>query len=128
MIRLRDISLPPEHNAHQLRFEAAQMLRISNSKIKGLRIFRRSALGTTHADYFFGDIPCTRSLTEEEVNFDSDAFKKEYFDCLAANDNDIVKTIKELSLKYDFLPGENELKIEKKAYEEYLADPFYGLF
>ena len=26
------------------------------------------ALGTTHADYFYGDIPCTRSLTEEEVN------------------------------------------------------------
>jgi len=25
------------------------------------------ALGTTHADYFFGDIPCTRGLTEEEV-------------------------------------------------------------
>lgn len=25
------------------------------------------ALGTTHADYFFGDIPCTRSLTAEEV-------------------------------------------------------------
>lgn len=24
-------------------------------------------LGTTHADYFFGDIPCTRALTEEEV-------------------------------------------------------------
>jgi len=42
MIRLRDISLPPEHNAHQLQFEAAQMLRISNSKIRGLRIVRRS--------------------------------------------------------------------------------------
>ena len=42
MIRLRDISLPPEHNAHQLTFEAAQMLRISNSKIRGLRIVRRS--------------------------------------------------------------------------------------
>ena len=42
MIRLRDISLPPEHNAHQLRFEAAQMLRISNSKIRSLRIVRRS--------------------------------------------------------------------------------------
>lgn len=26
------------------------------------------ALGTTHADYFFGNIPCTRELTEEEVN------------------------------------------------------------
>lgn len=25
------------------------------------------ALGTTHADYFYGEIPCTRSLTEEEI-------------------------------------------------------------
>ena len=25
------------------------------------------ALGTTHADYFYGDIPCTRALTEHEV-------------------------------------------------------------
>lgn len=25
------------------------------------------ALGTTHADYFFGDIPCTRALTADEV-------------------------------------------------------------
>lgn len=25
------------------------------------------ALGTTHADYFYGPIPCTRKLTEEEV-------------------------------------------------------------
>lgn len=23
------------------------------------------ALGTTHADYFYGDIPCTRELTEQ---------------------------------------------------------------
>ena len=42
MIRLRDIPLPPEHNAHQLQFEAAQMLRISNSKVRNLRIVRRS--------------------------------------------------------------------------------------
>lgn len=26
------------------------------------------ALGTTHADYFYGDIPCARELTEEEVS------------------------------------------------------------
>ena len=26
------------------------------------------ALGTTHADYFFGDIPCTRALTQAEVD------------------------------------------------------------
>ncbi|MGF1756417.1 L-ribulose-5-phosphate 4-epimerase [Photobacterium sagamiensis] len=25
------------------------------------------ALGTTHADYFYGDIPCTRALTNEEL-------------------------------------------------------------
>lgn len=25
------------------------------------------ALGTTHADYFYGDIPCTRELTRQEV-------------------------------------------------------------
>lgn len=25
--------------------------------------------GTTHADYFFGEIPCTRSLTEDEVKY-----------------------------------------------------------
>lgn len=28
------------------------------------------AMGTTHADYFFGDIPCTRTLTNEEVTTD----------------------------------------------------------
>ena len=28
------------------------------------------ALGTTHADYFYGDIPCTRELTKEEVDSD----------------------------------------------------------
>lgn len=27
-------------------------------------------LGTTHADYFFGDIPCTRPMTGEEVEAD----------------------------------------------------------
>jgi len=25
------------------------------------------ALGTTHADYFYGEIPCTRSMTQEEI-------------------------------------------------------------
>ena len=28
------------------------------------------AYGTTHADYFYGDIPCTRRLTEEEITRD----------------------------------------------------------
>ena len=42
MIRIRDIALPPEHNAHQLNYEAAQLLKISNSKVRQLRIVRRS--------------------------------------------------------------------------------------
>ncbi len=31
----------------------------------GLQI---NPMGTTHADYFYGPIPCTRSLTDEEIN------------------------------------------------------------
>ena len=42
MIRIRDIALPPEHNVNQLQFEAAQMLRVSASKIKGIRLVKRS--------------------------------------------------------------------------------------
>lgn len=26
------------------------------------------AIGTTHADYFYGEIPCTRKMTQEEIN------------------------------------------------------------
>ena len=42
MIRIRDIVLPPEHNAHQLIYEAARLLKISNSKVRQLRLVRRS--------------------------------------------------------------------------------------
>lgn len=42
MIRIRDISLPPEHDANQLLYEASRMLRISGSKIRKLSLVRRS--------------------------------------------------------------------------------------
>jgi len=42
MIRIREIALPPEHSVHQLSYEAARLLKIPNSKVKGLRIVRRS--------------------------------------------------------------------------------------
>lgn len=42
MIRIREISMMPEHNIAQLSYEAAQALRISNSKIRRVRIVRRS--------------------------------------------------------------------------------------
>ena len=42
MIRIRDIALPPEHNPHQLNFEAAQLLKVSVSRIRQVKILRRS--------------------------------------------------------------------------------------
>ncbi len=42
MIRIRDIVLPPEHDANQLLYEAAKLLKISGSKIRKLSIVRRS--------------------------------------------------------------------------------------
>ena len=42
MIRIRDITLPPEHDANQLLFEASRALRISASRIRELTIVRRS--------------------------------------------------------------------------------------
>ena len=42
MIRIREIAFPPEHSVAQLTYEAAQALRISTSKIRGLTIVRRS--------------------------------------------------------------------------------------
>ena len=42
MIRIREISLPPEHSVAQLSYEAAQALRISTSKIRKLSIVKRS--------------------------------------------------------------------------------------
>ena len=42
MIRIRDITLPPRHNVSQLSFEAAQLLRVSNSTIRKVKIVRRS--------------------------------------------------------------------------------------
>jgi L-ribulose-5-phosphate 4-epimerase len=51
------------------------------------------ALGTTHADYFYGDIPCTRKLTNEEV-------EKGYE---IGTGNVIVETFEELDP--DAIPG-----------------------
>ena len=42
MIRIREISMPPEHNVSQLSYEAAKLLKISNSKVLRMKIVRRS--------------------------------------------------------------------------------------
>ena len=42
MIRIREISMPPEHNIAQLSFEAARLLKISPSKVRKVKLVRRS--------------------------------------------------------------------------------------
>ena len=42
MIRIREIALPPEHNPAQLGFEAARLLKVANSKVRQVKIIRRS--------------------------------------------------------------------------------------
>ncbi len=42
MIRIREIAMPPEHNPAQLGYEAAKALRIPNSKVRKIKIVRRS--------------------------------------------------------------------------------------
>lgn len=51
--------------------------------------------GTTHADYFYGDIPCARSLTEKEVNSN---YEKE-------TGTVIIETFRERKINPDYVPG-----------------------
>lgn len=53
------------------------------------------ALGTTHADYFFGDIPCARELTKEEVE---SAYEKN-------TGKVIIETIEKLGYDHMAIPG-----------------------
>lgn len=53
------------------------------------------ALGTTHADHFYGDIPCTRELTREEVEM---AYEKN-------TGKVIIETIKKLKQDPLSIPG-----------------------
>ncbi len=56
---------------------------------------RIPALGTTHADYFYGEVPCTRKLTEDEVNR---AYELE-------TGNVIIETIQQEGIDPKALPG-----------------------
>ena len=42
MIRIREITMPSEHNIAQLSYEAARLLKISNSKVRKVKLVRRS--------------------------------------------------------------------------------------
>ena len=48
MIRIRDISLPPQQDMSQLVFAAARQLRFDHTQIKRLDIKKRSVLSLIH--------------------------------------------------------------------------------
>ncbi|WP_373898061.1 L-ribulose-5-phosphate 4-epimerase [Haloimpatiens sp. FM7315] len=52
-------------------------------------------LGTTHADYFYGEIPCTRKLTKEEIEGEYEL----------ETGNVIIETFKEKELNPKYVPG-----------------------
>ncbi|MGL6064624.1 MAG: L-ribulose-5-phosphate 4-epimerase [Fusobacteriaceae bacterium] len=51
--------------------------------------------GTTHADYFYGEIPCTREMTLEEINGEYEL----------ETGNLIVETFEKLNINPDFVPA-----------------------
>lgn len=53
------------------------------------------AFGTTHADYFYGEIPCTRELSDEEIEA---AYEEE-------TGHVIIETLSELHLEAVAVPG-----------------------
>jgi len=73
---LRPSSDTPSHLVLYKRFEAIGGIVHTHSR--WATIFAQTgrdipALGTTHADYFRGDVPCTRELTEDEIKGDYEA-------------------------------------------------------
>jgi len=62
----------PTHIEMYKRMPARKMGSIVHTHSQWATVFAQAglavpALGTTHADYFYGDIPCTRAMTEEEI-------------------------------------------------------------
>lgn len=53
------------------------------------------ALGTTHADYFYGEIPCTRKMTPEEI---STSYEKE-------TGTVIIECFEQAKIEADDIPG-----------------------
>lgn len=53
------------------------------------------ALGTTHADYFYGEIPCTRKMTPEEI---ASAYEKE-------TGTVIIERLQKANINPDYVPA-----------------------
>lgn len=93
------------------------------------------ALGTTHADYFYGSIPCTRSMKENEINgeYEEETGKVivETFNVRNINPNDVpsvlVKSHGPFSWGKDaFDAVHNAVVLEECANMAYLSNQLTG--
>lgn len=86
------------------------------------------ALGTTHADNFYGDIPCTPALTEQQVkeNYEKNTGIQivKTFDELEINPTEIPGVV--ITNHAPFTWGKNAMKaVENAAVLEYCAEMAY---
>ncbi|WP_411676166.1 L-ribulose-5-phosphate 4-epimerase [Caproicibacter sp.] len=61
------------------------------------------ALGTTQADYFHGEIPCTRPMSPEEIGSPDDAAAESPYE--RETGNVIVETFSKLGVRPEAIPG-----------------------
>lgn len=61
---------------------------------------------------------------QKTVYFDSDTFKQEFFSLLEKNNGDPVQAVNILSDKYEFMPTQSDMTKNKKAYEDFLNNPY----
>lgn len=58
------------------------------------------------------------------VNLNSPAFKQEYYDLLAKNSGEVIKTVEKLSLRYPWIPQKYEMIKEQERLIEKYNDPY----
>ena len=63
----------------------------------------------------------------QEIDVNSKTFKKDYFEALAANENDVMKAAESIRSKYPWLPETGALQREKDQIEYFLTHPYASL-
>ena len=76
--------------------------------------------GTTHADYFYGDVPCLRCLTEEEIEDPEDAVH-----CAVVLEEVAKMAYWTEMINRDVQPAPQELQ-DKHYFRKHGANAYYG--
>ena len=88
------------------------------------------ALGTTHADYFYGDIPCTRELSKEEVmEKNHGPFAWGSSPANAVYNAVVMENVAEMDIKTLLLNSQAEMKqyvLDKHYMRKHGPNAYYG--